>query len=328
VTNNKISLADAQIIEELAQWLVMIDAGELSDAEAQAWEAWKNRSEQHRKAWLRAEKMDQFFSHVPANISTPILKTTRKKAPAWSKLVLLLAVGGIMIAAVQVEQEQAWLADYRTGFGEQRNITLEDGTQIVLNSRTAIDIDFSANTRTVVLRHGEIFIHTGHPAERITRPFYVQSQHGTIQALGTQFNVAQDKSNTSVAVVEHAVQINTAQSQQQQIVNEGQALEFKKDHISHTRPIDMSSLLWKNGLLIANSLPLQAFAEQIERYYNVQVAVTADAANIMISGTYPINDLPALTAALEHTYHLQTQTQWLGRKITLSTTSGADTKNK
>jgi transmembrane sensor len=313
--------AAEQLIDELAQWLVMMDAAPLTEAEKTAFEHWKNQSDEHRLAWVRAQKMEAFFTHVPPDISAQILKKPRTKTPVLHKLVVLLAIGGVVLGTANIGHQQAWLADYRTTYGEQRNITLADGTQIILNSKTAIDVDFSDTARKVILRHGEIFVQTGHPSDSATRPFYIQSEDGTIKALGTQFNVAREQAQTQIAIVEHAVQIDTAQSREQHILNQGRALAFKADHIGKEEAIDMSTLMWKKGLLVANRLPLQAFAEQIERYYDIRVSVDADSADTIISGTYPINDLPALTAALSSTYQLQVKQQWFGRQLSI-------TKNK
>ncbi len=55
-----------------------------------------------------------------------------------------------------------WLADQRTATGEQRTLTLADGTLINLNTHSAMDVRFDEKRRLIVLQEGEILVETGH----------------------------------------------------------------------------------------------------------------------------------------------------------------------
>lgn len=68
----------------------------------------------------------------------------------------------------------AWGADYQTRTGEQREITLTDGSQVWLNTRSAISVHYHAGARLLKLVAGEILVHTAHDTN--SRPFYVETR--------------------------------------------------------------------------------------------------------------------------------------------------------
>lgn len=81
------------------------------------------------------------------------------------------------------------MADYSAAIGQYRELTLADGTRVVLNTDSAIDVLFDASQRLIRLRRGEILVHTA-PDNRVpSRPLRVTTGEGQMQALGTRFTV-------------------------------------------------------------------------------------------------------------------------------------------
>ncbi len=123
----------------------------------------------------------------------------------------MLVLGGSGYLGWNVQQHtslgNAW-ADYRTSVGQRRRIELADGTQINLNTHTAIDVAFDGHQRLIRLREGEVLIHTGTRGGHL--PFYVETHQGRVQALGTRFTVRQLPDATRVGVLEERVEISPA----------------------------------------------------------------------------------------------------------------------
>jgi transmembrane sensor len=91
-----------------------------------------------------------------------------------------------------------------TAVGEQRTITLSDGSVLFLNTNSAVRIRFGKQRRDIDLIRGEArFQVAGSPQ----RPFVVATTDATIRALGTVFNVAMDPEGTQVAVIEGRVEL-------------------------------------------------------------------------------------------------------------------------
>ena len=91
-----------------------------------------------------------------------------------------------------------------TAVGEQRSITLSDGSVLFLNTNSAVRIRFGKQSRDIDLIRGEARFQV---ARNPQRPFVVATTDATIRALGTIFNVAMDQEETQVAVIEGRVEL-------------------------------------------------------------------------------------------------------------------------
>ena len=97
-------------------------------------------------------------------------------------------------------------ADLTTDVGEQRLVTLQDGTHVFLNTATRIAVNFDAHARRVELKSGEALFDV---AKKPTWPFIVKAGDRQIKALGTSFVVRRDATQTSVTLVEGTVSVIT-----------------------------------------------------------------------------------------------------------------------
>ena len=68
------------------------------------------------------------------------------------------------------------LADHRTGTGEQKRVTLADGSVVELNTRTSLSVHFTATQRRLDLIDGEACFSV---ASDTQRPFIVAAAKGT-----------------------------------------------------------------------------------------------------------------------------------------------------
>jgi ferric-dicitrate binding protein FerR (iron transport regulator) len=118
-------------------------------------------------------------------------------------------------------------ADHRTATGQRSDHRLADGSLLHLNTASAADVRFDAAQRRIVLQAGEILIHTAPDSVRPPRPFVVQTEHGTIRALGTRFVVQRESGRqTRVSVLEHAVEIRPALGNAALRLDAGQSVRF------------------------------------------------------------------------------------------------------
>jgi transmembrane sensor len=119
------------------------------------------------------------------------------KAFALAASIAIVAVG---MAAWSYLQR----GTYSTDIGEQRSITLADGSNIELNARTKLRIEFTEHARNIELIQGQALFHV---AKDKTRPFVVTSNGTRVRAVGTQFDVYRKKTGTTVTVVEGRVAV-------------------------------------------------------------------------------------------------------------------------
>ena len=75
---------------------------------------------------------------------------------------------------------------YETPVGGQSRITLADGSTVILNTNSLLDISFSDKCRDVHLRRGEAYFDVVHDK---ARPFTVYADNYVVRDIGTAFDV-------------------------------------------------------------------------------------------------------------------------------------------
>lgn len=286
---------DNPLLDEAAEWLVALHAGAISTETRQAWMAWRARSPAHEHAWQRAERLMARLGDMPAALAMPALDRPRARRAALAKLAALLAVAPAAWGAWRWSDAEGWTADYRSATGERRDIRLDDGTRLTLNTGSAVDIRYDASQRTVLLRAGEIHIETAGDA----RPFEVRTRDGVLRALGTRFNVRQQDDHTRLAVQEGAVRVTT--SQDLRVVQAGEQADVSARGID-AAPLDPAATAWTQGMLLADGQALGDVVAELARYRRGVVRCDPAVARLRVSGTFPLADTDRALAMLAATY--------------------------
>ena len=89
------------------------------------------------------------------------------------------------------------VAHYETARGQQRDVTLADGSTLHLNGATSLDVTIDDRKRQVALNRGEAYFDVAHEK---TRPFIVQAGASSTQVLGTAFDVDMARGEVKLAV--------------------------------------------------------------------------------------------------------------------------------
>ncbi|MDN2701108.1 FecR family protein [Janthinobacterium sp. SUN100] len=288
---------DPRAARAAAQWLVRLHAGPLTAGEQQAFQAWRASDPAHEAAWQRAELVCSTLAGVP-----PALRQAADAAPQSPRrravlygLAGLIAAGPALWLASQSAPWQAWRAAIRTARGEILHMALPDGTQLVLNTDTAIDVRFDDAARLVALHAGEIHVATAHDAAVPARPFLVRSSNGTVRALGTHFSVRHLGSvlapRTEVGVSEGAVEIEPAQAPDGlRTIDAGLQGSFDDVAVSALTPSSPHADAWLRGVLIAERMPLGEVLEQVARYRYGVLRCDPALAALPVDGIFQLND--------------------------------------
>lgn len=299
---------DHQALEEAADWLIRLSEGELSDPERVAWEGWKASTPERGRAWSRAQLLQSKLGGLPPSLAMSALDrpSSPQRRAAIGKLAMILAILPAGWGSWKLAQSQQWSADYRTAVGQQRELTLADGSTVTLNTDTAIDVLFDANQRLIHLREGEIQVQTARDISAQARPFLVSTRQGRMQALGTRFIVRTLQPRTHLAVLEGAVKVELADNRQGTplIVNAGQRTDFSSQTFGQMSAADRYVSAWTQGMLMADKMRLADFVTELTRYHRGVVRVDPAIANLRISGAYPISDTQRTVNMLVQTYPL------------------------
>jgi transmembrane sensor len=205
-----------------------------------------------------------------------------------------------LYAARNSEPWRFYAADYRTATGEQRDVMLADGTQLSLNTASAVDIRFNEGQRRIILRAGEILITSAPDPAPQYRPLIVETSQGTVQALGTRFTVRQSDGLSQVAVFEGMVEIRPNANDDASRLNAGQRATFSDMYVSATESADPAEAAWASGNLIAERMRLADFLKEVGRYRPGAIRCDPAVADLVVSGVYPIHDTDRILESLSH----------------------------
>lgn len=287
-----------EVFEAAATWHVQFQAEPPTLAEKKAWQLWIDSDPAHLAAWNQVEQLQRHLGTLPQDLKRRALSAGQQRRQV---LKLLLLAAGTGFVGWNVQQHTSlgnvW-ADYKTGVGQRRNLTLDDGSQIQLNTDTAIDVAFDARQRLIRLRTGEILIQTGKLGD--PRPFFVETQDGRIQALGTRFSVHQLPGATRVGVLEDRVSIQPdEESTASRILQAGEGVDFDRRHIGLIRPFAASQAAWSNGQLIVLDARLGDVIDELQRYRRGVLHCDAGARNLRVSGTFRLDSTDAVLTNLQ-----------------------------
>ncbi len=188
-----------RMIGEAAEWLAVLHDDSISAADREAFERWRQADPRHEVTLSRMQSLWGSFAEVSDTSARVALRQTFAPAGAkpGSRAVQALALVGVLVCGwMSVERLPVWMADQQTAVGERREFSLADGSQMQLNSGSALNVKFDGRQRVVELLAGELWVEV---AKDVQRPFVVRTDR-------------RGEEGTTVSVLESAIaaQANTA----------------------------------------------------------------------------------------------------------------------
>jgi transmembrane sensor len=132
------------MVEQAACWSAQFATDEATQADRDACEAWCDEHPLHRLAMERMRGFDAQFNdtdEVGREAIETVLERRSAKGRWFGGLMVglgLLAGGGWL--TTQSLTVRAWFPDYETARGEQRTVTLADGSNLTLDTDAALDV--------------------------------------------------------------------------------------------------------------------------------------------------------------------------------------------
>ncbi len=287
--------AQRQALRDAAHWYARLGADPQCPRTHGEWQAWLQQDSLHPWAWQRLEALQSELRGVSPTLARGTLASDlghSGRRTLLKGLVLGLGVSGL--AWTGYRQTPLWLADVRTAIGERRRLVLADGSELILNTASAVDIRFSAEQRLIILRAGEILLTTG----KDPRPLSVRSRHGQMRALGTRFSVRQENDHTELAVLEHAVAVRNRPGMPELRVDAGQGLSFGDGPLPAPHPLDPNQTEWSNGRLVIDDWRLDRALAELQRYRPGFIQCADEVAGLRLSGAFPLDDSDRALAAI------------------------------
>ena len=340
---------DERVAAEAADWLVQFRDDEGKAVDHAAFAEWLTRSPAHIQEFLEVSTlwstvgMADCADHTAENLiaaaraeqargrvvrlSPPPAGTDSDagRVPEMRRrrrvltIAASLLVGFGLLGGWMLSQRGLELA---TAIGEQRSITLTDGSVLFLNTNSAVRVRFGKDSRNVELLRGEARFQVARDPQR---PFVVGTADATIRVLGTVFNVAMSNEGTQVAVIEGRVELRERdESPAQPAPGAGRSQDFNADSAmpgnQHARielaagqraaittngiqpdvgPSIEAVNAWTEHRLVFRDKTLAEVVGEFNRYRPQRLVIDdSGLAGLRISGTFDPSDQDSLIAYL------------------------------
>ncbi len=249
-------VADARALVEAVNWPIP----ELSaSAKADMWEA-----------------IDQ------ATTEAKVVPMQRRRLWVWSAaaaVVLLLAAGWWLTQ----EAEPTSLYAARTENGQ---FSLPDGSSVSLNAVTEVQYDANnwSEERRISMQ-GEAFFEVEKGV-----PFIVETPYGTVEVLGTSFNVEARLGTFRVNCYTGKVRV-TLPGGEQTTITPQQGVEAINGQLVQRTVANRNDIAWQDRIHHFNERPLKEVIAELKRQYPVEVDLPEDLADRTYTGSFKNNNL-------------------------------------
>jgi len=323
INPTKQCLTDEQIAEQAALWTVELSGDEpiCKKALLAKFEQWQQCDSRHKQA---AQQMQGFIQSIASIGTADSVNSTdaastvhlMEKRPTFARsainsvladsqssmlastlkgAVCSLFLTMLVLLGLQQFPPAVMMADISTSTGEWQSYTLDDGSQISLNSNSAIDIRFDNDTRELLLLAGQVKVNVSKDAQR---PFIVSTDHGSVEALGTEFIVSHQGKSTNLAMLESKTLVKTTQQLQAKIsqglvVSSGFSVKITENQLGVLQKISPELLTksWQQKQLIVQNKSLAEVLNEINRHRRGNIFYDdGQIQHLRVSAVLPLND--------------------------------------
>jgi transmembrane sensor len=226
--------------------------------------------ERHRDALKRLFPLPSAAELAPR-------KTRRKRA---APIVL-----GLLLAALI-----AWNPAYRhehfaTTTAQRASIDLPDGSRVVLDADSRIEVTMRLRSRHVALLAGRALFEVA-PAR--WRPFHVDAGEARVRVVGTVFGVRRSDDGVAVTVVRGLVAVTPGEGNDTLVLRAGQHVDAHRRDIGKPVTVDAEAATsWTRGQLAFDHTPLREMVAQLQRYRRAPIELAGPGlGRLEVSGVF------------------------------------------
>lgn len=332
-----------ELLRAAAEWSAELSSAEISPQRIVQWQQWLAASEAHRDAFDRIQSTllaidrsagqnmpwpteaelasDAYDGSMPVSVwkerSSRVAARRATSRESWAGALRRrrgIAVGlaaSIVVALatpialwfVRFAQPEPAVTIVETRAGENRDVSLEDGSTVSVGARSVLWATLSRDARNVTLERGEAFFRV---AKDPARPFIVKIGNTTVAAVGTAFNIRRAGERVVVAVADGIVKVDAAAAQgaspSRAQLGVGQQLSINtNDGSSSMQVVEAGGIAaWRDGLLQYRDEPLPSVIVDVARYSEHDIVIADPAvAQLRITGTVFANDVESWLQSLE-----------------------------
>lgn len=226
---------------------------------------------------MNKQELEELWLSISAQI--PVKVKSARLIPLWMRNAAAACLAFIFIGSVFYYYSHRTL-EFRTAFGETKNITLPDGSVVTLNANSELHYpkNWSKDKKREVWVSGEAFFAVNHLHQsgviKAGDRFIVHAGKLAIEVLGTTFNVHDRRGLVNVALVTGKISLERYRKKNI-IMKPGEVLEYipLQDTIIRKKIKSIQKIAWKNGTLEFYQTPVTDVFNQLEDMYGYKVLI-------------------------------------------------------
>ncbi|MFT4655389.1 MAG: transmembrane sensor [Kangiellaceae bacterium] len=310
------------------QWLTELYAGHSDPNKREEFVLWINSSESNRHAFRHSlqvwktigmtdSAMDWLDQQVHQNTVIPLISRRKfkhrlGKSQMWlsgiAASLVLIAVSAIFHSPNNFVIRPSAIA-FTSPIGQNRTITLSDGSTVTLAGNSSILVDISQDTRYISLQKGGAYFDVSHDPSRI---FSVTAEHLQVRVRGTAFAVKHSADNVIKVSVQRGL-VDVADLSEQGVADE-QVLQLRANQQVRAdlngrfiTPVTQfnndTEFSWLSGRLIYDDIPLKTVVMDINRYAKKPVVILDESLNeLAITASFTFNQIDQALDGLAAAY--------------------------
>lgn len=289
--------------EDAAAWVVRLEAGDLGDAEAVAFDAWLSAEPANAAAFDDALAVSHAYAAAGDEVSQQL--SQRRAAPRVDRRRAFMGFGAVAAAAtlavvIAPEFASPETDTYVTAKGQHRTVQLKDGSTVDLNGGTRLTVSFTRKGRLASLAEGQAVFDVAHDTRR---PFLVAAGDRTVRVVGTQFDVRRLGGKLSVTVARGAVEVRPSEGATGKAyrLKPGQRLDhIEGETVARVALAEPAEVLgWRTGRLVYRQQPLSEVVDDLNQQFDAPIRIEDPSlAATPISGVLVMDDQAAVIRRL------------------------------
>ena len=252
--------------------------------------------------WHRLEGLSQREIGTRLGVSERMAGKYISRALSHCRAWLAAAVLVLMVVTAARLPWPVWTADQRTLAGEQRVLTLDDGSRVTLAGDSAINLDLTDHQRRVTLLRGRVYFQVAPDPQR---PFLVEAGEARVRVTGTRFEVRRDGGDRVRLTVAEGEVIASGR-ERRLTLGAGEQVHWSRGRLGDRHWVDVDRVLaWLEGRLVFRDQPLGDILRELTPHHPDRLLLLDQGlAERRFSGTLDIADPDAALSALSQTLPL------------------------
>jgi transmembrane sensor len=310
---------ETKIKEEAIYWIACENEG-LNELEKQEFKHWLESNPKHAKAYNRMKFVHQMAKSISIenakDLSVQAHKEARKirfleKTKYFSSAAAILLLVCFSIFKIYdnnfaIQYSKTFQTD-KTNLANQQ---LPDGSNIFIDAKTNLNVEFFKGKREITLNDGRVMFEVAKDENRV---FIIKSGDINIEVVGTKFEVIHKKDTTTINVEEGIVKTYFTKyffdKQNEKLLIKDNSISYSnfQGDINNQEKINSEKIaLWRENLLVLHKTSLKEALEEFAKYTDIKVSfLSEEVAEYQITGEFSSNQFEIFLKTITKIYPIK-----------------------